>query len=350
MTKHNITLKIYPVLLASISALLFGIATPVNKILLNDFNPFFLAGLLYSGAAIGLLPVVIRRKEILNFFKLSKLNRKRLFGAIVLGGIVGPIFILSGLKYASASSVSLWLNFELIATSILGFIFFKDYLGTKGWSGVSIALISGVMLTINEANSGYISAVYIVLACICWGFDNHFTALIDGITATQSTFVKGFFAGIVNISIGVYISDNSISINRLIYSLILGSISYGLSIVLYIISAQKLGATRSQIIFSSAPFFGVIFSVILLAETISFLQIISFILLITSICLMIFDKHQHIHEHSEIEHTHYHRHDDNHHNHEHENNASNHEHLHSHVKIIHSHPHWPDLHHRHGHD
>jgi len=349
MKKYVLSYKLFPIILAGISAALFGLATPMSKILLNEINPFLLAGLLYLGASIGLFPIIILKKEILFIVKLNSVNFKRLFGAIVLGGIIGPILILIGLKYSSASSVSLLLNFELIATAVLGFLFFKDYLGKIGWIGVCIALTSGIILTINEGHSGVVSSILIIIACICWGFDNHFTALIDGISATQSTFIKGLFAGTINTIIGLSISNNSVSSNLIIYAVILGSISYGISIVLYIISAQKIGAIRSQIIFSSAPFFGVIFSILILSESITILQIISFGLLLVSILLMTCDKHCHFHEHYEIEHTHYHNHEDIHHQHNHTYKVLNHDHLHNHINENHSHPHWPDLHHRHDH-
>jgi len=262
---------------------------------------------------------------------------------------MGPILILYGLKYASASSVSLWLNLELAATTLLGFLFFKDYLGMKGWAGVILALFSGVILTVNEGHSGIISAVLVGSACICWGFDNHFTALIDGISSVQSTFIKGIFAGTFNTAAGIISLKQSVSIELLFYALILGSISYGISIVLYIISAQKLGAIRSQIIFSSAPFFGVFFSMGFLSDDISNLQIVSFLLFVFSIVLFISEKHDHQHHHHEIEHTHFHTHDDMHHEHVHDSNVQYHEHAHTHESNEHVHPHWPDIHHRHKH-
>ncbi len=350
MKRNILFIKLFPLLLAGISAVLFGLATPACKMLLNDINPFLLAGLLYLGASAGLFPVLLTKKELFYLLKLDKTNLKRLSGAIFLGGIIGPILLLFGLKFSSASSVSLWLNFELIATTILGFLFFKDFLGKRGWLGVAIALASGIILTINEGRPGVLSVILVISACVCWGFDNHFTALIDGISAIQSTFLKGFFAGIINTGVGIYLSGPLIPINFIFYAIILGSISYGISIVLYIISAQKLGAIRSQTIFSSAPFWGVIFSVIFLSESISSLQLVSFVLLIVSIILMSYDKHEHYHEHSELEHTHYHRHDDLHHDHIHDHNISYHEHMHKHENNAHTHPHWPDIHHRHNHE
>ncbi len=348
----TIIIKYSAMIVALFSAALFGINTPFNKILLNDLDPVFLAGLLYLGASIGLLPVILVRKELPHLLNLNRSNKIRLSGSVILGGIVGPVLVLTGLKYASASSVSLWLNLELAATAFLGFLFFKDFLGLKGWAGVILALVSGLILSANEGASGILSAVLVGSACICWGFDNHFTALIDGISAVQSTFIKGLFAGFVNTAAGFYFSGSIPSFEFIIYAIILGSVSYGLSIVLYIISAQKLGAIRSQIIFSSAPFFGVFFSMIFLSESISIIQILSFVLFTISIIFFMFEKHEHYHHHHKTEHIHFHRHDDLHHDHHNPHDKekiSYHEHLHLHDENEHAHPHWPDIHHRHKH-
>lgn len=349
MHYNSSRLKYLPVLLAALSAALFGMAAPLGKILLRDTHPFLLAGLLYLGASAGLLPVVLARGELGFLLRLDSANRLRLSGAVILGGMAGPVLLLSGLRLASASSVSLWLNFELIATAVLGFLFFRDYLGPRGWFGVCLALVSGVMLAINEGSPGLLSALFVVSACVCWGFDNHFTALIDGISATQSTFIKGLFAGSVNTAAGLYFSANAAHGTVVLPALMLGAVSYGASIVLYIISAQKLGAIRSQIIFSGAPFSGVLFAVLFQGENVSILQGASFVLLVLSIAAMSYDRHAHLHEHEATEHTHLHRHDDMHHTHVHDADVQYHEHMHKHEKATHSHPHWSDMHHRHEH-
>jgi len=342
-------ISIFPVILALLAAALFGMAAPASKQLLHTLNPFSLAGLLYLGASLGLFPVLIARGEFRRLPGMDRGNLKKLTGAVVLGGIAGPILLLFGLRNAAASSVSLWLNLELVATAVLGAIFFKDHLGKTGWAGVLTALVSSIVLTMHEGPSGILPAALTGLACLCWGFDNHFTALIDGISAVQSTFIKGLFAGTVNTIIGHFLPGPAPAGELILYSLLLGGLSYGMSIVLYIMSAQKLGATRSQVIFSSAPFFGVIFSVIFLAESISSAQGVSIFLFIAAIALLILEHHEHRHEHHETEHTHMHRHDDLHHDHRHEEDVSYHEHSHRHDVTTHSHPHWPDLHHRHVH-
>jgi len=343
-------MKNFPVFIAVISAALFGVATPVSKLLLAELNYFQLAGLLYLGAAIGLLPFALKKNKL----KIGAIDRKNLFrilGAMVFGGSIGPVFLLAGLKIANASSVSLWLNLELAATAVLGVVFFKDHLDLKGWLGVSGAILAGILITIHEGQSGVLAGLFVAVACISWGLDNHFTALIDAITPAQMTFLKGLFAGTINFVVGVFLATRLPPLEILGAAVGVGIFSYGLSIVLYITAAQILGATRSQILFASAPFFGAFFSVVLLSESISLIQIIAAFILALSILSIILGMHSHLHLHDELEHIHIHRHDDFHHTHGHavKPRSAKHVHMHKHKKAKHAHEHYPDLHHRHDH-
>jgi len=338
------------ILLALLSAFFFGAATPIEKMLLGSISAFKLAGLLYLGAAIGMFPFALREKKIGEIHRIGKTNLLRLIGAIGFGGIVGPVLLLFGLQKASASSVSLWLNLELVATALLGVLFFKDHLGRYGWIGVIGTLTASLILTWHEGNIGLLALVLIAAACIAWGLDNHLTALIDGITPTQSTFWKGLVAGTTNFTFGALLEPNAVQGSSLFLALAVGVFAYGISITLYITAAQNIGATRSQMIFGSAPFWGVILSFLFLDEQISAFQIIVIILLVASLITLFLEQHSHSHMHEDITHKHLHHHDE-HHQHSHvEQTASYHSHWHTHEKITHSHPHWPDLHHRHKHE
>jgi drug/metabolite transporter (DMT)-like permease len=52
------------IVIVILAAALFGTATPASKMLLADLTPIQLAGLLYLGAAIGVLPRAVRRGGI----------------------------------------------------------------------------------------------------------------------------------------------------------------------------------------------------------------------------------------------------------------------------------------------
>ncbi len=335
--------------MAVLSAMLFGMAAPLSKLLLVELNYFLLAGLLYLGAAAGLLPFILFQFKI-SIDRVDKKNILRIVGSILFGGVLGPVFLLLGLKIADAASVSLWLNLELAATAVLGWLFFKDHLDLRGWLGVGGAILAGVLITVHEGQSGLMAALFITLACVCWGLDNHYTALIDAITPTQMTFLKGLVAGSINGAIGISLAPSLPEFKILGGALIVGIFCYGLSIVLYITAAHSLGATRSQILFSSSPFFGAFFSVWLLSERLSWIQVVAALILAISILSLILQEHAHGHAHMEAEHIHWHWHDDVHHDHEHASPVlGGHVHIHKHKKIRHSHSHFPDLHHRHDH-
>ena len=340
--------------MAVLSAALFGAATPASKLLLGAFPAFQLAGLLYLGAALGVMPLLLRSRGIKGIktpWSLEKKNRWRLLGAIASGGILGPVFLLLGLQLASAASVSLWLNLELVATAVLGYFLFQDQLGRYGWIGVSGTVFAASLLSWGEGTAGVQAGLLVALACIAWGFDNHWTALIDGITPAESTFWKGLVAGTVNLSLGMAVQSYGGSVAVTLAGLGVGVLSYGASIVLYITSAQNLGATRSQLIFASAPFFGVAFSALAVREAISPIQVVAVSILIGSLAILFQDQHKHEHSHPTIAHEHLHRHDDSHHSHIHPGQPASllHSHWHEHEAIAHAHSHLPDIHHRHQH-
>jgi len=283
---------------------------------------------------------------------LIKRNGWKLAGIIVFGGMLGPLFLLAGLKSAQSTSVSIWLNFELIATAILGSLFFKEHLSKYAVIGIIFTLASGIVISLNEDMSGLQSGILIILACIAWGVDNHLTAIVDGISSKATTFIKGLVGGIANITIGiVFFSTADLFQGQSVLALLLGMVSYGLSIVLYISTTHIIGATRGQILFSTSPFWGILGAAILLDEPIRWITVLSFVLLVIGIFFSNITGHSHHHAHEETEHIHLHSHNDGHHFHEHFGLGKDlmHVHIHGHEDLAHAHDHFPDLHHRHDH-
>ena len=335
-----------------VSAFLFGAATPASKALLGTIQPQLLAGLLYLGAALGVLPVVIKERAFKWPWRADRRTFLLLTGAIVLGGILGPLLLLLALKAASSGSVSLWLNLEFVATVILGHFVFREQLSLRGWIGAGGTILAALLLAGGEGGGGIIPAILITFGCVCWGFDNHFTALIDGISPAQTTLWKGVVAGAFNLLVGGAIAGGVGLSVLCIIALLVGSVSYGLSITLYITAAHGLGATRSQMIFSTAPLFGLLLSVTALGEAFTGAQAMASVVIIASLLVVFSEKHIHLHRHDFILHQHRHHHDGLHHNHDHNElrDTLNHAHWHEHKPQEHAHKHLPDLHHRHNHE
>jgi drug/metabolite transporter (DMT)-like permease len=191
----------------------------------------------------------------------------------------------------------------------------------------------------------------VALACFCWGLDNNLTALVSGFTPAQTTAIKGVCAGVVNLAIGLVREGGLPPAAAILGALLVGVFSYGFSIMLYISGAQQLGASRSQLLFSTSPFLGVLLAWFLFREPSTAAQLGAAGLMIAGIVLMLTARHEHEHTHEPMSHTHEHRHDDGHHTHVHPGLPAwvRHTHPHEHEPMTHTHAHAPDLHHRHGH-
>lgn len=334
---------------AVLAALLFGLATPISKFLLGGLSANHAAGLLYLGAAIFLAPVVLLRlRRGAQVIPPDRRNRRKLLAAILFGGIIGPVLLMVGIQHAQATSVSMWLNLETVATAVFAAFLFREHLGVWAWVGNAGVVLAGVLLGYEGGWGGWIGLACVAGAGISWGLDNNLTAGIDSISAEDTTFWKGLIAGVVNLAIGMVLHPTAFDRGWL-FALLVGGFAYGISVALYIRAAQGIGATRSQMIFSAAPFFGVLLSMVWLGERMDLLQWIALGLLAGSIVLVFVGRHEHQHQHEAAEHEHEHRHDDQHHDHAHDGLPAGtvHSHPHRHDPMAHRHPHWPDLHHRH---
>ncbi|MBC7173139.1 MAG: DMT family transporter [Polyangiaceae bacterium] len=196
-----------------------------------------------------------------------------------------------------------------------------------------------------------VGGALVALACIAWGLDNNLTATVDRFTPEEVVFAKGVVAGSMNLVLALMFGDALSSVRAFVLGMGLGALSYGLSLVLYVGGAQQLGATRSQLVFSTAPAWGLVLSWLWLGEPITAPQVGAFVIMSFAMVLWTSERHSHVHTHERLTHTHLHRHDDGHHDHAHESAGPLgwHTHEHTHEPRTHSHSHRPDLHHRHDH-
>lgn len=341
-------------LLALFSAVLFGVSPVFCKLLIGDMSPALLAGLLYLGSGLGLQIVLLfqRGNSLRELSQLSPRHRLKLLGAIVSGGVIAPVSLAFGIKYGSASEVSLLLNLETVATTVIAWLVFKEYIGPYVWSGKVLILIGActVVLRAEGGASFSLPGLFVVIACIFWGIDNNLTRDVEELSSTVLASVKGLAAGLFTTVLALVVAPGPAALPQVSGALAVGALSYGLSLVLFVEALRKIGAARTATFFSVGPFFGTLLSVALLGERPPLSYWIATSLMLAGIFLLYREVHRHRHAHEELSHTHSHRHDE-HHRHDHEDGADGelHEHFHVHEPVTHSHAHWPDLHHRHHH-
>jgi drug/metabolite transporter (DMT)-like permease len=339
---------------AFLASLFFATSAPIAKTLLIEVDPVMLAALLYLGSGFGLLllKVTLLRMKPNAEAHLTKTDMPWLIGAILAGGIAAPIVLMCCLRSTSASTASLLLNFEGVATSVIAAIMFREALGKRVWLAVMLVTVGSILLSWDrsEAMRFSIGAFGIVAACTLWGLDNNLTRHISAKDPVMITMIKGIGAGVVSLGMAILLGERLPSLRHISVAVVLGFFAYGLSIVFFITALRHLGAARTSAYFGTAPFIGALLSCAFLKEApdASFLFAVP-IMIAGAICLLI-EKHEHPHTHPEIEHDHLHDHDDEHHNHDHETITNGfHSYRHKHCAITHMHPHTPDIHHRHEH-
>jgi len=339
-----------------ISALLFGISTPLAKLLLRDIPAVALAGLLYIGAFLGLsLYSVVRAKMSGSDIKAPSLERKDLpwlAGAIVAGGIVGPISMMMGLNLVSGFSASLLLNLEGVTTSAIAVFVFKENAGERLWLALASMTVTGAFLTWDPTQGKFeiVGPLLLIFAMICWGIDNNLTRNLSEKDPVEVAAIKGLIAGTVSLSVALVLRVKMPLDLTIAFALLLGSFSYGASLVFFIKALEGLGSSRTGVFFSLAPFIGAVTSLILLREWIGWVMFPATGFMIVGVWLIMTERHLHRHRHETFVHTHLHNHTEMHHLHRHLGTIHEpHAHEHFHMEQTHSHVHWPDIHHRHKH-
>jgi drug/metabolite transporter (DMT)-like permease len=269
--KHNIA-----ILWAILAAALYAISSPVSKILLNKMPPTMMAALLYLGAGFGMSIIGLYRYKAGKLKKEMRLTKKELpftIGMIVLD-ILAPILLMIGLTMTTPANVSLLNNFEIVATSLIALFIFKEAISKRLWIAIILIVIASIILSLEDIGSMSFSlgSIFVLLASVCWGFENNCTRMLSVKDPLQVVIVKGFGSGLGSLIISFFIKETSTNAVYIIGALLLGFVAYGLSIYLYVYAQRELGAAKTSAYYAIAPFIGVALSFIIFLQipTISF--------------------------------------------------------------------------------
>ena len=344
------------VIYALAAAALFGASTPLAKLLGTEIPPVLLAGLLYLGSGTGLVLLRLLRDRGWKRSGLSVSEWPWLVGAVVFGGILGPVALMVGLTLTSAATASLMLNLEPVLTAVLAWVVFKENADRRIVVGMLAIIAGGIVLSwpsgqASSVEQSWVGPLAVAFACLCWAVDNNLTRKVSASDALFIAGTKGLFAGLVNCAIGLNLGASIPPLAALSPTLLIGFLGYGVSLVLFVLALRGLGAARTGAYFSTAPFLGAAISIVLLDESVSMLFWVAAAFMMFGVWLHLTEQHEHMHEHQPLQHTHRHIHDE-HHQHEHAEEVapgSAHSHAHLHYPVRHNHPHFPDIHHRHRH-
>lgn len=334
------------------AAALFGLSTPVAKLLVGTVDPWLLAGILYSGAGAGLLAFRLASPPA-GEARLVRADLPWLAFSVMAGGLAGPALLMLGLTRLDGSTTSLLLILEGVFTALLAWFAFRENFDRRIAVGMLAIVAGAAVLSWPAARmpDGLGGPLLVAAACFAWGIDNNVTrkvALADPVVIAA---IKGLVAGPVNIAIGLWIGAALPDTGTVALGAATGLLGYGISLVLFVLALRHLGTARTGAYFSLAPFVGALAAVAFLGEAVTSELFAAGALMAIGVWLHVSERHEHPHEHHELTHAHRHAHDE-HHRHDHPpgtDPTEPHSHAHVHAAMRHAHPHLPDSHHRHRH-
>jgi drug/metabolite transporter (DMT)-like permease len=348
----------HPIIAALTSAALFGISTPLAKLLLDEVPPVALAGLLYLGSGLGLMGWrwLRQRRTGRNNLREAPIARNDwgwMAAAILAGGVIAPILLMLGLERTAASTASLLLNLEGVFTALLAWFVFHENVDRRIATGFFLIAGGGVLLSWEGTPGGGLplGALAVAGACLGWAADNNLTQRVSGSDPLQVAGIKGLVAGCVNLTLAALMGWRPEIQLTILAALVLGFAGYGVSLTLFVWALRHLGTARTGAYFSVAPFFGAAAALVVLAEQPGYAFWLAAGMMAVGVWLHVTERHAHVHRHQPLFHSHLHWHDE-HHQHEHDDSWDGrepHTHAHQHEPLVHAHPHYPDLHHRHSH-
>jgi drug/metabolite transporter (DMT)-like permease len=339
---------------ALVSALLFGITTPVAKLLLPGTQPLLIAGLLYLGCGVGVSLLRLVQDRGWSATGLKTRDWPWLGLTTLVGGIIAPALLMVGLSRADAASASLLLNLEVVFTAALAWLVFREPANPRVVWGL-VAIFAGSLVLVGpthfSTDHDLVPLLWVAAACLCWALDNNLTRKVSAADARVLTGVKGLVAGVMNTTLAFVLGATLPSAPHVLATLLLGFLGYGLSLVLFIVSLRHLGTARTGAYFATAPFIGAAGAMILSGTPGDATFWIAAGCMGVGVWLHVTESHEHEHTHNPMQHSHAHRHDE-HHQHAHAlawDGKEPHAHEHEHGGLRHRHAHFPDIHHRHGH-
>ena len=251
---------------AFLAAVLYALNSPFSKLLLEDVSATVMAALLYLGAGLGLFLMGLFRRKTAE----SRLTRKELpyTAGMVALDIAAPIFLMLGLTMTTAANASLLNNFEIVATSVIALVLFRETISKRLWLAIALVTLSSLILSFEDVSSFSFSkgSLFVLLACVCWGLENNCTRMLSSKDPLEIVVIKGFGSGLGALVIALCRGERLPGLVPILLALLLGFVAYGLSIYFYIYAQRGLGAARTSTYYAVAPFVGAALSLVIFRQ------------------------------------------------------------------------------------
>lgn len=296
--------KLKAIMFAFLAAVFYAINVPISKVLLQHVGPTTMAALLYLGAGIGIgMMSLFNKKDRKKAESLTKAELPYIVGMIVLD-IAAPIFLMLGISYGSSANASLLGNFEIVATTVIALILFKEAVTKRLWVAIGLITLSSILLSFEGTDSFHFSygSLLVIMATVCWGLENNCTRELSSKSTYQIVMLKGLCSGLGALVISLIKKESFPGFGYIAIALALGFVAYGLSIFMYVRAQNVLGAAKTSAYYAVNPLIGALLAFVFLSESLSWMYVIALIVMVIGSALVVVDtfirQHDHEHQHT----------------------------------------------------
>ena len=289
---------------AFLAAVFYAINVPISKVLLQHVGPTTMAALLYLGAGIGIgMMSLFNKKDREKAESLTKAELPYIVGMIVLD-IAAPILLMLGISYGSSANASLLGNFEIVATTVIALILFKEAVTKRLWLAIGLITLSSILLSFEGTDSFHFSygSLLVIMATVCWGLENNCTRELSSKSTYQIVMLKGLCSGLGALVISLIKKESFPGFGYIAIALALGFVAYGLSIFMYVRAQNVLGAAKTSAYYAVNPLIGALLAFVFLSESLSWMYVIALIVMVIGSALVVVDtfirQHDHEHQHT----------------------------------------------------
>lgn len=283
--------KIKAVCYAVAAAVFYSLNVPCSKLLLDKIAPTFMAAFLYLGAGIGVgIMYLFHHKHESTAERLEKKDMPYTVGMVLLD-IIAPILLMLGVNLGTSANASLLGNFEIVATTIIALLIFKEKVSKKLWAATGLITLSSIILSFGGEGSFNFSlgSLLVLGATVCWGLENNCTRNISEKSTYQIVTIKGFGSGTGSLIVAIILGEKMPEIQYVLPAFLLGFVAYGLSIFTYIRAQKTLGAAKTSAYYAVAPFIGAFLSFLFLRESLTIAYIIALAVMIVGTVFVVSD-------------------------------------------------------------
>ena len=257
-----------------------------------EVNPIVMAFLIYFILGIFITPIVKKSPTS------SKFTRKDLIFMVSIGIAEAAALItyFYGISTTTAVNASIFSNSEIIFALVIAMLVFKERLQIKECIPFSMIIIGMMIIPIGndlyENNFSVGSLVtgdlLIIFSGLLYAIDITLCKYIgERFSLKKTVQTTSFICAAITISmIVIFQIPMNVEWTQLPNILVMSLIGTGMSTLFFLMGLKLIGAVRTVLLYSTTSIFGILFSGIILSETITTVDIFSSILVLVGIFLL----------------------------------------------------------------